>query len=224
MVSVTGLSAASHSRLQQRNLSSDEISDFQSLLDEARDEMESGTLTAKEFIRQMDVDDLHLLQKANLLVDAIRPEGLSEEGATNLLRQVDNSDRVDLNNDGLVEVGIGKMIVFPPVNAPDSVKAAWEQATEGMSEPEKLFLQLHMHTATYGIHIDGVPSKPALSPEEQWSDQGCATLFDRLREGLAFEVDHFGWTEYRRTREQFYNRFESALGTTSEQSVQTNAE
>jgi hypothetical protein len=67
-------------------------------------------------------NELTLLQKANSLADTINVQGLTEEGATNLLSQPDNSDKVDLNNYRLVEVGIAKLMIFPPVNAPVTAK------------------------------------------------------------------------------------------------------
>ena len=78
---------------------------------------------------------------------------------------------VDLNNDGLVEVGEGKTIHFPPVNAPASVKAAWQKATAELSESEKATLALTMHHMVYGVHIDlpEVSPKAALPPEQQWN-------------------------------------------------------
>lgn len=212
MVGPINLTAASYEQLQKRHLTRSEINDFESLLNEAAGEMRSDGLSARQVIQQMDTGELHLLQKASSLASSIKPEALSEEGAINLLRQPDNSDRIDLNNDGLVEVGEGKMIVFPPVNAPDFVKHAWNQASETMSERDKAFLQLHMHTAIYGIHIDGMPSRPAPSPAEQWSDKGISELLTRLRDNLEFEARRSGWSDYLREQEEFYNRFETALG------------
>ena len=55
------------------------------------------------------------------------------------IRPVDFENVVDLNNDGIVEVGEAKTFVYPPPNAPDSVKAAWNEATKDMTEREKMF-------------------------------------------------------------------------------------
>lgn len=41
-----------------------------------------------------------------------------------------------------MEVGEGRLLVFPPVNAPQAVKDAWAQATEGLSEQDIAIAQL----------------------------------------------------------------------------------
>jgi hypothetical protein len=94
--------------------------------------------SAKSFLAGLSAQDLMLLQQATGLADRIDVAALSEEGAANLLLEQDG--RVDLNNDGLVEVGAAKTVVFPPVNAPQSVKDAWTAATAGMSDKDKMML------------------------------------------------------------------------------------
>ncbi|KEA65615.1 hypothetical protein ADIMK_0137 [Marinobacterium lacunae] len=189
-----------------------EVDAFQLLLNEAQTEKESSGESAKSVLEQMSAEELALLQKANSLAERINVGGLSEEGAANLLAQPDFSDRVDLNNDGIVEVGAAKNIVFPPVNAPDHVKAAWEEATAGMDESDTMMLQLHMHLSVYGVQADGLPSSTPLSPEEQWSSGGIEKLFDTLRSALDFRVGLEGWTEHNKMLLGLYSRFEQALG------------
>lgn len=93
---------------------------------------------AKQFLAALTPQDLTLLQQASGLAEGINVASLSEEGAANLL--LTNDNRVDLNNDGLVEVGAARLITFPPVNAPQSVKEAWETATAGMSDKDRMSL------------------------------------------------------------------------------------
>ncbi len=212
MVSHISFSIVSNEKLQQRQLSNVEISDFQSLLNEARKDMYSQELTAKETLQSMSADELSLIQKANCLAHSIKVDELSNEGAINLLQQPDGSEYVDLNNDGLVEVGEGKRIIYPPVNAPEFVKEAWDQATASMNEADKMFMELHMHTAMYGVHIDGMPTQPIISQDEQWSEQGIDELFARLRDGLEFQMRHSGWSDNLEMQRRFYNRFEEVLG------------
>ncbi|ALS98160.1 hypothetical protein [Lacimicrobium alkaliphilum] len=193
--------------LNRRQLSQDEIQQFGALLEQARSE--SGS--AKQRLLAMSPEQLALLQKANSLADPINPRGLSEEGAANLLSQPDHSDKVDLNNDGIVEVGLARSIIFPPVNAPEHVKIAWDKATEGMSEMEKGLQGFHMHLAIYGIQIEGMPQKPVLPPEQQWGQQGVAQFFGLLRGNLEFRVSREGWTEQNRELKTLYDRFEDQL-------------
>jgi hypothetical protein len=143
------------------------------------------------------------------LVEIIRVDALSEEGAANLLTQPDNSDKVDLNNDGILEVGIGLRVVFPPVNAPQSIKLAWVKATEDMSEGDKMLVEMHM--AVFGVNMDGKTNKPAVNPAQQWSQAGLANLLGNLRNGLEFDVSLDGWTQSNLLLKNFYDNLESAL-------------
>lgn len=210
MLSSVSLSGESLNLLQMRGLSGQEVHDFAAMLEQASEELTQNK-SAKQVLTEMSKDDMALLQKATGLVDPIRPASLSNEGAINLLAQPDKTGMVDLNNDGLVEIGVSKMITFPPVNAPASVHQAWEKATENMSEGDKMTMQLHMHTATYGIHIDGVASKEALPPDQQWSPAGWQQLLKELRGALDFAVSMDGWTRTNLLRQDFFNKFENEL-------------
>lgn len=211
MIANIQLSDRSLTLLNRRQMSQDEIQQFTDLLNEAKSQQGS----AIEQLKAMSAQELVLLQKANSLADPINIAALSEEGAANLISQPDNSDKVDLNNDGIVEVGEGRSIIFPPVNAPDHVQAAWKDATDGMDETDKMMLELHMHIAVYGVQIEGVTQKAALSPEQQWSQLGIEKLFSDLRGNLEFRVGLEGWTEHNVMLRDFYNRFENGLGSST---------
>lgn len=211
MLSSVSLSGESVNLLQLRGLSGQQVDDFAALLNKANHQLEQDQ-SAKQVLSNMSADEIKLVQKATGLVDPIRPSSLSNEGATNLLAQPDKSGMADLNNDGIVEIGIGKMVTFPPVNAPDSVHQAWDKATENMSELDKAVMQLRMHTATYGIQIEGVPSKEPLPPEQQWSPAGWQQLLAELRGALDFSVAMDGWTRDNLMQQDFYNKFENELG------------
>lgn len=204
------LSTDSFDLLLQRKLSKDDVVDFSALLQKAR-ELQDKKTPAKEILSSLSDDELSILQKATGLVDPIEVDALSEEGATNLLSQPDRSEMVDLNNDGLIEVGMARVITFPPVNAPAHIKSAWENATKHMSEQDKMTMQLHMHTAVYGFHIDGITTKEVLPAEQQWSEPGWRQLLEELRGALEFSVSMDGWTRTSVIRNDFYNKFESEL-------------
>ncbi|MCC2618346.1 hypothetical protein LJ739_18985 [Aestuariibacter halophilus] len=206
-----GFSAVSMTRLESRNLSTTDIQGFAQILSEA----ENRQTSAKAFLASLSPQQLALLQKSNGLVEPIQVTNLSEEGAQNLLSQPDGSDRVDLNNDGIVEVGIAKTIQFPPVNAPQHVKQAWENATKDLSWGDKAILELSMHFAVYGVNIEGLPSKTPLSPAQQWSQAGIADLFNDLYGNLAFRVGMEGWTEHNRMLQSVYQDFAEGLGQSS---------
>ena len=193
--------------LQARSLNNSEVDRFAVLLGEAR---KTGG-SAQDFLSSLSKEDLKLVQKANSLADPIQVSQLSAEGAQNLLARPDGSDRVDLNNDGIVEVGIARNIQFPPANAPQFVKDAWEKATEGMTFQDKFLLEFSMHTSIYGVQMDGIPQKTPLSPQQQWSTEGIDQLFSDLYGNLEFRVGLEGWTEHNQMLSEFYQDFEMAL-------------
>ena len=210
MITVANLSQESVNLLKMRGQSDRQVTDFAALLADANQRL-AQNVSAKEILSGMTHEELNLVQTSVGLVDDIDFRSLSNEGAMNLFAQPDKTGLVDLNNDGLVEIGIGKIITFPPVNAPASVQRAWDSATEGMSEKDKLMMELQMHGAVYGIHIDGVATKQALSPDTQWRDTEITKLFESLRSSLEFSVSLDGWDRYKLVQKEFYDNFENAL-------------
>ncbi|MFT5716902.1 MAG: hypothetical protein ACI9T7_001085 [Oleiphilaceae bacterium] len=210
MLSVSNLSNESVDLLQIRGRSDQQIIEFATLLDEVNSQI-GKDVSAKDVLSGLTVAELIMVQKSVGLVDSIDVDSLSTEAAINLLAQPDKTGMIDLNNDGLVEIGAAKMITFPPVNAPVSVQRAWDEATEGMSEQDKMIMQLNMHTMTYGIHIDGVPTQQASSPEDQWSKKGLEQLMENLKSALEFSVSLDGWDRFNLVKNDFYDKFEEAL-------------
>ncbi|MDF5823086.1 hypothetical protein P4237_07440 [Pseudomonas aeruginosa] len=68
-------------------------------------------LDARGFLARLGADDLQALQRNMGLAEPIRVEALSEEGARNLLLPEGYS--VDLDGDGITEVGAAKIRHFP---------------------------------------------------------------------------------------------------------------
>jgi hypothetical protein len=218
MISTIQLSQKSQDILHIRKLSAEEVDQFTDLLTEAKNQQGSS----KSKLQTLTDDELRIIQKAHGLADPININSLTEEGAANLFSQVDHSDKVDLNNDGFVEVGVGKLVIFPPVNAPEHVKLAWQKAIEGMPEEDLMMLEIGMHHAMFGITIEGYDQKPVLDPAEQWSQTGIEQFFQDLRAGLEFNVNLQGWTHTNLMLKDFYDRFETALQEGSESANTSN--
>jgi len=106
---------------------------------------------ARGFLARLSDGELSALQKAHGLVEAINVAALSDEGAANLLRQFDL--RVDLDNDGFVEVGAATTWRFPPVNAPADIKAAWEEATLSLTDREKMLKMAPFMAKVAGANV-----------------------------------------------------------------------
>ncbi len=122
--------------LRRRDLSEQERQQFGDIL--SRAEKANAHENPSEFLFSLQPAEMEILRKAHSLAFGINISTLDVEGATNLLYQP--GDAKDINNDGFLGVGEGKGFVFPPSNAPDEVKNAWEEATANMSEKDKLLM------------------------------------------------------------------------------------
>lgn len=128
------------------------------------------------YLKTLNAGEMEQLRVQHGLADDIQVEGLSREGASNLL--LPRGFNVDLNGDGLFETGLARSAGFPPRDAPDGLKNAWFEATEKMDAGEVMTYTLMMHTAVYGFHIDG--ATPQVKPDDQ-----MATYIDFVDNHLA---------------------------------------
>ncbi|MBM9616175.1 hypothetical protein JWJ90_18050 [Desulfobulbus rhabdoformis] len=128
--------AREYSLLKIRGLSDDEVIRFQEIKEQA-----VGVEDAKDFLSNLSAEDQLLVQKANSYGNKLRQgeiDSMTEEGARNMLVTQDNRAYVDFNNDGIVDKGVGKMFVFPPPNAPEAVKDAWQETIDALPADERL--------------------------------------------------------------------------------------
>ncbi|WP_298965527.1 hypothetical protein [uncultured Methylobacterium sp.] len=126
--------------------------DFMSRVDAARAtyldvarkaESSGGFADPLAFVRTLDAHELRALQTTNSLGDPIDVSSLSEEGALDLL--LPRTMARDLDGDGLMMVGKANTVVFPPGDAPQSIKEAWAKTTDGVSFETRLHLQMAMY-------------------------------------------------------------------------------
>ncbi|QDS96148.1 hypothetical protein FF011L_49560 [Roseimaritima multifibrata] len=103
---------------------------------------EGAYLDPKSFLARLSSDDLQVVQDIQRLGDPIDVQGLSDEGALNLL--IPRAAQVDLNGDGLTQSGKGYGIRFPDSRTPQPVADAWYETTDGMSWGEQAHYQLQM--------------------------------------------------------------------------------
>lgn len=116
------------------------------------------------FLKSLSSQEQGVVQRVHCLAAPINPGTMSKEGAYNLL--LPDGYQVDLNHDGMQEVGAAKTIGFPPLDAPEKVKHAWLASTRDMDGGDMLTYQLTMHIMLYGISInDNQPA--ALAPTDQ---------------------------------------------------------
>lgn len=119
--------------MNRRGVSNGEQDEFAAIL--------SGAATSnagnnpKAFLDSLSASEMEVLRKVHCLADPISINRLDFEGAYNLLTAP--GEARDLDNDGLLSIGAGKIWQYPPPNAPASVKQAWEEATADIPESEK---------------------------------------------------------------------------------------
>lgn len=135
--SVTQFTDREISTMTSRGVSQDEMQSFQEIMKKAQEE--GGYEKPKEFLQSLSKEDMKLIQKIHCLADPIEIETLSFEGAHNLL--LTHSAAKDVDDNRVVEIGAGKTLPFPPANAPDNVKKAWDEAVKGMSLRERMMAE-----------------------------------------------------------------------------------
>lgn len=150
--------------MEAHNVRKQEVDRFADIILRAR--AQNGYADPKGFLAGLNNDEMDLLQRAHGLADPIQRESLDFEGAYNLLLPHDEAR--DVNHDALLSIGAGKTITFPPQNAPESVKAAWKEATAGMSDMERLSYELHMFASEHlkNIHQGGDGRATIFEPGE----------------------------------------------------------
>lgn len=188
--------------MQRRNISDQEQQGFADILAQAKSA--SAGSDPKAFLNNLSPAEMELLRKVHSLAAPINVAVLDFEGAYNLLTAP--GEARDLNNDGLLGVGIGKGWQYPPPNAPEAVKKAWEEATAGIPESEKWLKMAPFMAASISANIK--PDKSGLyEPGEAgyrniYAEPGFSytrQISDILRQMERFKGQNDG--NYQETRE-----------------------
>ena len=95
------------------------------------------------------------LAAPNKIIIALSQETIHNLSASRMKKQKSTG----LNNDGVIEIGLVQSFVFPPLNAPEIVKKAWDKSTVDLTDQENAlakaaFLELQLKVNTY-IMPDG---------------------------------------------------------------------
>lgn len=132
MATVVTLSDKALQLMRARQVSDETTGQFKDILAKANSsDVQSNP---KAFLNSLSSAELEALRKVHGLADRIDVSNLTDEGAVNLLAAPGSAR--DLDNNGLTNIGAGNTFTFPPENAPESFKAAWTAATDGMSNLE----------------------------------------------------------------------------------------
>lgn len=97
---------------------------------------QKGYTDPQGFLQSLSSAELDVVRRVHGLAAPIAAEQLDHEGALNLLAPPNAAQ--DLDKDGLVSVGAAKLLMFPPSDAPDSVKEAWKKALADLPASEQL--------------------------------------------------------------------------------------
>lgn len=124
-------------------------SDYGNLL--VRSYNEGGYVDPQGFLKNLTKDELATVQHVNRLADPINVDELTPEAALNLL--IPRPAQIDLNYDGLTQVGKGYMIRFPDSRTPEAVVNAWKETTADMDPMERSFYELQMKLPTLLANI-----------------------------------------------------------------------
>ena len=135
--------------LSMRGMSEGQQDAVSSLYAKARAAVQGGQ--GRGFLASLDTQSLALLQQAASLAAPVNVSTLTEEGAENLL--LAPTEAVDLNGDGMIEVGAALTSSFPPVNASPELRAAWEKTASGMNERDAITLSFKLSGVS--ISLDG---------------------------------------------------------------------
>ena len=158
-----------------RNISTEQKDQFRTILDQAQ--AANVAENPKQFLSGLSNSELSVLQKVHSLADPIDVSTLSNEGAFNLL--VEPGQAKDLNNNGLTQIGRANTIVFPPDNAPESFKAAWKKASEGMSSMD-IPMELGLAVGLANLHQDPATGKVySVDPDDpRWVNPYADSNYD----------------------------------------------
>ena len=114
----------------------------------ARAEESGGFDDPLQFVRGLDQQELAALQHTHGLAAPINPDTLTEEGAYNLLVPANQSRDMDRN--GLTTVGTAQSIVFPPHDAPQEFKDAWDSTVADLDPGMRMTMELRMWQVARG--------------------------------------------------------------------------
>lgn len=133
----------------------DEQAEFAAVLNKAY--ASDAMADPQKFLLSLSMQEMEALRINHGLADTIHVGGLSSEGASNLL--LPRGYSLDLNNDGLEEVGAARTMSFPPRDAPAEFVTKWRAITADMDPGDEMVYAFEMHHALYGFHLDDQPAR-----------------------------------------------------------------
>lgn len=162
------------------------------------------------FLKNLSSEGISLLKQAQSLPAgaSINVDSLNKEEALNFI--LPQSAQVDLNDDGLIaNANGGKGFVFPPPNAPQNVKDAWADATNGLSDSDKFLLsgKFMFSLISANLHVDENGKVTSVEPgDPDWrnvfAEDGYSyqTAIEQFKAGNEFNKPYNTNEIYERTK------------------------
>lgn len=176
--------------------------DYQRILAEAY--QKGGYASPQSYLKTLSAEQLATIQQVQHLADPIRVDQLSEEASLNLLIPPDA--QVDSNHDGLTAVGAAYTLRFPDSTTPANVRDAWEEATAGMPEQDKMLfqMQIKMPLLLANMHFDkdGNYVRTSEPGDADWTNPMAAPSFS-FSEAANNWLDYLDRFKYQMPADQY---------------------
>ncbi|MBA2117359.1 hypothetical protein [Bremerella alba] len=179
---------------------------------------EGGYADPQGFLQNLTEDELATVQHVHRLAEPIDVDSLTPEAALNLL--IPRPAQVDLNYDGLTQVGQGYTIRFPDSRTPEAVVNAWNETTTDMDPMEKSFYELQMKLPTLlaNFEIDDQgryvghtePGDPNWVNPQADSNYSYTDLTEQMLDYLDYFQHQIPQDQYEQQR-SFYSTFQQSL-------------
>lgn len=203
---VITLSSKAIDLMQRRQVSDEATRQFKGIL--AKANTSNAQADPKVFLNGLSPSEMETLRAVHSLGNSINVSSLSNEGAANLLVQPGSAQ--DLDNNGLTSIGAGNLITFPPQNAPESFKAAWASASEGMSE---LDIPTHMIFAVGLANIGREPGDPNWHNPYADSNYDYKGAVGSIKSALEYQYSKNMMSQEQYQKDMiFYNRLSKNMG------------
>lgn len=179
--------------------------DYRQILEDAY--RDGGYATPQAYLRGLSREALATIQQVQHLAEPIEVERLSDEASLNLLLPPDT--QVDVDGDGITTVGAARTLRFPDSRTPAAVRDAWDQATEGMPEGDRMTYALMM--AHPWVETDGAVE--VVRPEPRVEADSVEAYLEKGERWLKYLEDFKGQIsveQYARDK-GFWSRFQEAL-------------
>lgn len=210
-----------------RGISEDEQIEFANILEKAS--LSGGYNDPKYFLNALSSSELETIQNVHGLANEINVQSLDNEGAFNLLKMPYNY--VDSNNDGILEIGVGRNRMFPPADSPSGIVDAWNKAKNSINATEGLKqiistapfraaeisanLQYDNNSKVIGVYSadSSMYTDIYKQPGFNWSDFIMDRLADLDSNQSSMSSENFSLTK------DFLNRFKDEINLTNKSEV-----